>query len=115
MTEVNVPPAYVVAILANVAPHAEVDEYLDRVQDTLAPFSGRYLVHGGESEVLEHPWTGSLVVIAFPSRAAAISWYESPAYRDIIALRTAHMDSSLVIVDGVPEGYVSGATSTSVG
>ncbi|MGW1998340.1 DUF1330 domain-containing protein [Embleya sp. NPDC001921] len=107
-------PAYVVAILANIVPHAEVEEYLDRVQDTLTPFSGRYLVHGGELEVVEHPWSGSLVVIEFPSRADATSWYESPAYQDILPLRTEHMDSALVIVDGVPEGYVSNAASSSV-
>ena len=34
-------------------PHPEVLDYLDRVQGTLDPFGGKFIVQGGEQEILE--------------------------------------------------------------
>src|SRR3546814_17164582 len=68
---------------------------------TLAPFGGRYIIHGGRKAVLEGDWPGDLIVIAFPDRAAAAAWYDSPAYRAIKNLRTDHCEGDVVLVDGV--------------
>jgi uncharacterized protein (DUF1330 family) len=78
-----------------------VVEYLQRIDDTLAPFGGRFIVHGGEVEVLEGSWPGHLIVIEFPDRARASAWYRSDAYQEIVALRTDNSDSDVVIADGV--------------
>ena len=43
-----------------------------------------------------------LVVIEFPSRAAAEGWYKSEMYQKIIALRHKSSVGNLVIVDGTP-------------
>ena len=45
--------------------------------------------------------TGGLIVIGFPDRASARRWYESPAYQEILPLRTENADGSAMIVDGV--------------
>jgi uncharacterized protein (DUF1330 family) len=58
--------AYAIANLHNPAPHREVAEYIERIQATLDPYGGRFLVHGAQHEVKEGSWGGAVVVIAFP-------------------------------------------------
>jgi uncharacterized protein (DUF1330 family) len=71
----------------------------------LAPFGGRFLIHGAKAEVLEGEWPGHLVVIAFPDLARARAWYASPAYQAILRLRTDNADCSAFVIDGVPENH----------
>lgn len=97
--------SYAVAHLRAVTMGPEIAAYLQRIDATLAPFGGRFLIHGGEAEVLEGAWPGHLIVIAFPDRAQARAWYESPAYRAILPLRTRNADGAAFLIDGVPEGY----------
>jgi uncharacterized protein (DUF1330 family) len=80
-------------------------EYLERIDATLAPFGGRFLIHGSKVEVLEGNWAGDLIVIAFPDREAARSWYVSPAYREILPLRTDNSEGEVILVDGVAEDH----------
>ncbi|UUN31458.1 DUF1330 domain-containing protein [Streptomyces sp. FIT100] len=42
---------------------------------------------------------------------AARGWYDSPAYREILPLRTRHIAGDLLLIDGVPEGYEAAATA----
>ena len=44
--------------------HREVLEYLDRVQATLDPFGGKFIAQGGEPQVLEGAWAGSVIVLS---------------------------------------------------
>ncbi|HET6467075.1 MAG TPA: DUF1330 domain-containing protein [Geminicoccaceae bacterium] len=97
--------AYAVAHLHEVEMGPEIVEYLERIDATLAPFGGRFLVHGGETTVLEGSWRGDLIVIAFPDRARARAWYDSAAYQRILRLRTGHARGEVVLVDGVPDGH----------
>src|SRR5436305_2731212 len=70
---------------------------------TLAPFSGRFIVRGGNLTVLEGEWPHPrLVVIEFPSRAVAEGWYGSSEYRKVISLRLNSSVGNLIIVDGSP-------------
>ena len=55
-------PAYAVAHMRQVTMTPAVVEYLQRIDATLAPFGGRFIVHGGEVEVLEGSWPGHLIV-----------------------------------------------------
>lgn len=97
--------AYVIGHLHNPTINEDVIEYIDRIQATMDPFGGRFLVHGVEAEVKEGEWPGAVVIVEFPDRDALNAWYDSPAYREILPLRTNHIDSSLVFVDGVPPNY----------
>ena len=101
----DMPAAYAIAHLHDPEVNDDVLEYLERIQPTLDPFGGRFLVHGAEVEVREGPWPGTIVIIAFPGVEQARAWYDSPAYRDILHLRTDHIDASAIIVEGVAEGY----------
>ncbi|WP_274628796.1 DUF1330 domain-containing protein [Arvimicrobium flavum] len=93
--------AYAVANLRNVNVGPDIVEYLARIDTTLAPFGGRFIIHGGPKTVLEGDWTGDLIVIAFPDRFSAEAWYASPAYRAILPLRTKNSYGDTMIVDGV--------------
>jgi uncharacterized protein (DUF1330 family) len=93
--------AYAVAHLRTPNAHPDVLEYLERIQATLEPFEGRFLVHGPQVEVIEGEWPGSIVIIEFPSPDQARQWYASPGYQAILPLRTDHIEGSAILAEGV--------------
>ncbi|MFE0500041.1 DUF1330 domain-containing protein [Lysobacter soli] len=97
--------AYAVAVIRETRFGDEIKEYLRRIDDTLAPYSGRYRIHGGPYQSVEGQWSSDLVVIEFPSIEHARSWYESPEYQAIRPLRTDHTDGDVVLVQGVKDGH----------
>lgn len=102
--------------IGNLHPKPALDEevflYMERIQATLDPFGGRFLVHGRpEREVREGTWPGAVVIIGFPTYEDARGWYDSEAYQALIPLRTRHMAGDILLVDGVPEGYEAAATA----
>lgn len=97
--------AYAIAHLQDVSLGPEIASYLQRIDATLAPFEGRFLVHGATPEVVEGRWPGDLVVVAFPDIEKARAWYASPAYQDILPLRSEHSRSVAMLVEGVAESY----------
>jgi uncharacterized protein (DUF1330 family) len=98
-------PAYAVAHMRQVTVGPEIVEYLQRIDATLEPFGGRFVVHGGAVEVIEGSWPGNLIAIEFPDREHARAWYKSAAYQEILPLRTDNSDSDVILVDGVHEGH----------
>jgi uncharacterized protein (DUF1330 family) len=104
-------PAYALAHLRTPHINAEVLEYIERIQSTLDPFGGRFLVHGAEVDVKEGPWPGTVVIVEFPDVDAAQAWYDSAAYQAILPLRTRNIDGSTLIVDGVVPGYDAAHTA----
>jgi uncharacterized protein (DUF1330 family) len=93
--------AYGIGILQDVDMGPAIVEYLERIDATLAPFEGRFVVHGGRQDVLEGVSPGTLIVIEFPDRARAEEWYRSPAYQEILPLRAEHSSSTILLTDGV--------------
>jgi uncharacterized protein (DUF1330 family) len=83
----------------------EIVEYLRRIDETLAPFEGRFLSHGKTPEVTEGEWPGHLVLIEFPDIERARGWYHSPAYQAILPLRTKNSDGSAILLEGVGPDY----------
>jgi len=94
-------PAYAVAHMRQVTAGPAIVKYLERIDATLAPFGGRFLVHGGRVEAVEGTWPGHLIVIEFPDRARADAWYHSAAYQEILGLRTDNSRSDVIIAEGV--------------
>jgi uncharacterized protein (DUF1330 family) len=97
--------AYAMAHVHSVEFGPDIVEYLERIDATLDPFGGRFLVHGGTVEPLEGSFAGQLILIEFPDEAAVRAWYDSPAYQEILPLRTRHMKADAMLVHGVPAGY----------
>lgn len=97
--------AYAVAHIRQVTIGPPIEEYIRAIDATLAPFGGRFLVHGAQPEVVEGSWPGHVVVLEFPDMNAARGWYRSPAYQAIVRLRTDNSTGDTVLVQGVAEGH----------
>ena len=97
--------AYAIAHLRSVNVGPDIVAYLERIDATLAPFGGRFIVHGGPVDVREGEVPGDMIVIEFPDRERATAWYESPAYQEILPLRTNHAEGTAIIVDGVDQDH----------
>jgi uncharacterized protein (DUF1330 family) len=91
-------------LIANVevADPSAYERYRSRTAAIVDRHGGRFLVRGGEIEALEgDPGFARLVIIEFPSVAAAHAFYQSPEYQEIIPFRTAASEGRLCIVAGV--------------
>ncbi len=81
---------------------AKFDAYRKVIMSTLAPFEGRIVTRSGEFTVVEGEWPfDRTVILEFPSRTAALAWYNSPAYQVILPLRRQSMMCNAVLIDGV--------------
>lgn len=98
-------PAYAIGYLREVRLGDAVIEYMERIDGTLAPFGGEFIVHGGALSPREGEWDGDIIIIRFPSVDAATAWYDSPGYQAILPLRTANSDGIVTIVEGVLPGH----------
>ncbi|WP_406454118.1 DUF1330 domain-containing protein [Streptomyces sp. NBC_00876] len=104
--------AYVIAHLhPEGLPNEEVLSYIERIQSTMDPYGGRFLVHNTPVEIVEGDWPGALVIVGFPSVEAARAWYASPAYLELLPLRTRNMAGDVVLVEGVAPDYDAAATA----
>jgi len=93
--------AYAVGRFHDIEMGPEIVDYLHAIDATLAPFEGRFLVHGGRPTVLEGSWPDDRVVIAFPDLQRAQDWYRSPAYQRILPLRLPRAKGDVILIDGV--------------
>jgi uncharacterized protein (DUF1330 family) len=79
----------------------EYEGYKASVPPTIEAYGGRYVVRGGEAEVLEGDWQPNrIVVLEFESPERAREWYESEGYREPKALRQRTSTGSLILVSG---------------
>jgi uncharacterized protein (DUF1330 family) len=97
--------AYAFAHLRSVDVNDGILAYLRRIDDTLVPYGGEFLVHGSVPNVVDGDLPGFIVIIRFPDLDRARAWYESPAYQEIIPLRLDNSDGAAAILRGVPDGY----------
>ncbi len=93
--------AYAVAHLTDADLNDEIVQYLQRIDATLEPFGGQFLIHGARAQVLEGSWPGDAILVSFPDLAAARAWYDSPAYQEILPLRLRNSAGSVILVEGV--------------
>ena len=94
-------PAFVIANITIVDP-VRYEDYRRMVPATLVPFGGRFVVRGGQTEVLEGEWRPArLVLLEFPSVERARAWWNSPEYAEARALRQATSTGTLIILEGV--------------
>lgn len=77
-------------------------EYVAAVPATLAPYGGKFLARGGQTETLEGEWEPKrLVIIEFDSVEQAKAWWESEAYAGPKARRRSASVGKLILVQGV--------------
>jgi len=95
-------PAYYVAEF-ELTDREALRPYAERVEATFRPFSGRYIVRGGQTNALEGNAPKSrIVIIAFDSLEQVRAWYNSPAYAEIRPIRQRSGTTDAYIVEGLP-------------
>jgi len=97
---------YALAHLRNVTMGPDIIAYLEGIDATLAPFGGKFVLHGdGNKRVLEGSFSGDVIMLSFPDRKAAEGWYGSEAYRTILPLRTLNSDGDVLLIDSVDDDH----------
>jgi uncharacterized protein (DUF1330 family) len=92
--------AYVIVDVDTKQPQ-EYEHYKEMAQKTVAQYGGRYLVRGGQMEVLEGSWTPTrIVILEFPSYERAHEWWHSAEYAPAKELRRKLSATDLLIVEG---------------
>jgi uncharacterized protein (DUF1330 family) len=78
------------------------EEYKALAAASIAAAGGRYVVRGGDFDVLEGDApAGRTVMVEFPTRRAAIDWYEGAEYTAARAIREGAARARMYVVDGV--------------
>src|SRR6059058_3475736 len=85
--DAEVMTAYAIANLRSVDVNDEIRDYLLRIDATLEPYAGRFLVHGRTPQMVDGSFPGAVVIIEFPDLTSAHAWYDSPGYQAILPLR----------------------------
>jgi uncharacterized protein (DUF1330 family) len=98
--QARTPPGYVIAEVAVTDP-ATMQQYGEKVPETLAAFNHHYVVRSSKTQSLEGEPPNGIVVIAFDSVEKAREWYDSPAYAAIRPLRQSAAKSRIFIVEGL--------------
>jgi uncharacterized protein (DUF1330 family) len=94
-------PAYVIASVTEAHDDEALAEYRRRNSEAVAAHGGRFLVRGGDMQVLEGTWSPlRVVVIEFADAETARAWYESSAYQEAISIRQGASTTDLILVDG---------------
>jgi uncharacterized protein (DUF1330 family) len=94
---------YMIVETKEVKDKKKYGEYIRIVPETIEKFGGRYLVRGGETEVVEGDWNPQrLIVVEFESMDKFRNWWNSPEYRAIAHLREGSVKTNAVVVEGNP-------------
>jgi uncharacterized protein (DUF1330 family) len=92
--------AYVIGNIEVTEP-ATFQEYRNRVGATVEQYGGKFVVRGGRVDPKEGHWQPRLLVmLEFPSLEQAESWYNSPEYKPLIAIREKAATTQLIIAEG---------------
>ena len=73
-------PGYVF-MQADVTDPDGYEEFKSLASAAIADHDGRYLVRGGAMQPLEGEWRSRVVLLEFPTYAAALAFYSSDAYQ----------------------------------
>lgn len=93
--------AYVI-YQAEVLDPVRYDEYKTKAAACILAAGGKYVVRGGDVEILEgEAPAGRTVVLEFPTRQAAIDWHRSDEYTEVRKIREGAARARMYVVDGV--------------
>jgi len=94
-------PAYIIVEIDIHYP-TEYEDYKKLTTPTLAIYSGKFIVRGGATEMLEGDWQPKrIVVLEFPNKESAKQWWLSEEYAPAKALRQRTAMTKMILVEGV--------------
>ena len=86
----------------NVTDMDQYKEYIKLSPGIVAAHGGKFIVRGGDVLTLEgEEETNRVVVLEFPSKEAAETFYKSDEYQDAIKVRENAATAQFIVVDGV--------------
>jgi uncharacterized protein (DUF1330 family) len=78
------------------------ESYKAQVSSFVEKYGGEYLVRGGTHEVVEGDWNPTrIVLLKFPDRQAAESFFNDPDYAPVASIRHANAHTNVVLVEGL--------------
>jgi uncharacterized protein (DUF1330 family) len=81
---------------------AVYEEYKKLTPASITAYNGKFIVRGGEIEILEGNWhPGRFVVLEFPTTDRAREWWNSVEYAKAKALRQSAANTQMILVDGI--------------
>ena len=94
--------AYVIASVY-VTNTTEFEKYRLQVPSVTESFGGKYLARGGKQQTLEgKPFIGNrTVIVEFENYEQALKWYYSNEYSQLVKLRQAGSNGTLLVVEGI--------------
>jgi uncharacterized protein (DUF1330 family) len=75
-------------------------EYVAQNGAVFAKYGARFLVRAGQFEAKEGASRSRNVVLEFKDYETALACYHSPEYTRLVAIRSPHVESDLVIIEG---------------
>lgn len=81
------------------------ETYKTQAPPLIEKHDGRYIVRGGDCDVVEGTWpAGRVVVLEFPDWGSANAFVDDPDYAPIAAIRHATTTSHIWLVEGPSDG-----------
>jgi uncharacterized protein (DUF1330 family) len=94
-------PAYVIYESVVTDPE-RYERYKSRAAATIEAAGGRYIVRGGDMEVLEgESPAGRVVVLEFPTMQMALDWYRGADYAEVKKLREGAAQARMYVTVGL--------------
>lgn len=94
--------AYVIVEFTVKDPVVYREQYAAKAGKTAQKYGGEPLANG-KWELLDGDVSvTSGAVVRFPDHRAAVEWYHSPEYQELIAIRGVAMDARFSLLDGLP-------------
>ena len=93
--------AYIV-VEVNIIKPERYEEYKSLATASIEKFGGKYIVRGGNSEIIEGDQPlHRIVILEFESMEQGLAWYHSEEYKEGRVLRNAITESRMYIVEGL--------------
>jgi uncharacterized protein (DUF1330 family) len=93
--------AYII-IDMNITDPLRFEEYNMLAAPTVELYGGKFLAHGGTTEILEGSWApGHLVILQFDTVEQAKEWLNSTEYHEPRRLRHEAAVSNMIVSEGV--------------
>jgi uncharacterized protein (DUF1330 family) len=92
---------YIVFTKESTKDQGELDIYQSKVGETFKGHPVKILAAYGPQQVLEGDAPEGVVIVEFPSTAAARAWYDGPAYQEVAQHRFKGARYRAVLVEGV--------------
>ena len=93
------PKGYIIAHVTVKNPDA-YKEYVERDTPILQAMGAKFIIRGGQSQLMEGDSFERHVVIEFPSYDAALAAYDDPEYQEVAEIRRRNADSTIIVVEG---------------